>query len=71
VHFAALGYPVAGDAQYGRGVRPDGLDRQFLHAARLAFAHPEGGRWLEFSSPLPLDLSAFLEAHGFPPQPKL
>lgn len=71
VHFAALGYPVAGDVQYGRGARPDGLDRQFLHAAQLAFAHPEDGRQLEFSSPLPPDLSAFLEARGLPPQPAL
>jgi len=69
VHFAALGYAVAGDAQYGRGARPDGLARQFLHAARLAFAHPEDGRPLEFSSPLPADLSAFLEQLGLPPQP--
>ena len=71
VHFAALGYPVAGDVQYGRGARPDGLDRQFLHAAQLAFAHPKDGRQLEFSSPLPPDLSAFLEARGLPPQPAL
>ena len=71
VHFAALGYPVAGDVQYGPGTRPDGLGRQFLHAARLAFAHPEDGRQLEFLSPLPPDLSAFLEAHALPPQPTL
>jgi 23S rRNA pseudouridine1911/1915/1917 synthase len=71
VHFAALGYPVAGDVQYGPGSRPEGLGRQFLHAARLAFAHPEDGRRLEFSSPLPPDLSAFLEAHGLPSQPTL
>ena len=71
VHFAALGYPVAGDVQYGPGTRPDGLGRQFLHAAQLAFAHPEDGRQLEFLSPLPPDLSAFLEAHALPPQPTL
>jgi len=64
VHFAALGYPVAGDVQYGRGPRPDGLGRQFLHAARLAFAHPEDGREVGFSSPLPPDLVGFLGALG-------
>jgi 23S rRNA pseudouridine1911/1915/1917 synthase len=69
VHFAALGYPVAGDAQYGRGPRPEGLGRQFLHAAQLAFAHPDDGRQVEFSSPLPPDLSAFLETLGLPAQP--
>ena len=41
VHFAALGYPVAGDVTYGgRARRPAGLARQFLHAAHLEFAHP-------------------------------
>jgi 23S rRNA pseudouridine1911/1915/1917 synthase len=69
VHFAALGYAVAGDAQYGRGPRPEGLSRQFLHAAQLAFAHPDDGRQVEFSSPLPLELSAFLETLGLPGQP--
>ena len=49
VHFSALGHPVAGDVQYGRPPRPDGLTRQFLHAARLAFPHPEDGR----RSPVP------------------
>jgi 23S rRNA pseudouridine1911/1915/1917 synthase len=61
VHFAALGYPVAGDAVYGRRPRPAGLERQFLHARRLSFPHPtEPERRLVFDSPLPPDLSAFL-----------
>ncbi len=42
VHMAAIGHPVAGDPQYGtQGLY--GLDRQFLHAARLAFDHPVTG----------------------------
>jgi 23S rRNA pseudouridine1911/1915/1917 synthase len=69
VHFAALGYPVAGDVQYGRPPRPEGLDRQFLHAARLAFPHPEDGREVSCASPLPPDLSAFLERLDLPVQP--
>jgi len=69
VHFSALGYPVAGDVQYGRGARPEGLTRQFLHAARLAFPHPEDGREIGCTSPLPPDLSAFLETLGLSPQP--
>ncbi len=69
VHFAALGYPVAGDVQYGRRERPEGLDRQFLHAARLAFPHPEDGRQLSFVSPLPPELAAFLESLGLPLSP--
>ena len=43
VHLAAIDLPVAGDPTYG--IRGDlGLERQFLHAARLAFAHPGHGR---------------------------
>jgi 23S rRNA pseudouridine1911/1915/1917 synthase len=60
-HFAAIGHPLAGDETYG-GRRRLGLERQFLHAHRLAFDHPAGGERLEFSSPLPDDLSAALEA---------
>ena len=37
------------------------LERPFLHAARLAFAHPEDGRRMEFSSELPADLKSVLE----------
>ncbi len=69
VHFSALGYPVAGDVQYGRPPRPEGLSRQFLHAAHLAFPHPEDGREITCSSSLPPELSAFLEGLGLPAQP--
>ncbi len=69
VHFAALGYPVAGDVQYGGRERPEGLARQFLHAASLAFPHPEDGRQMSFASPLPPDLKAFLESLHLPPDP--
>jgi 23S rRNA-/tRNA-specific pseudouridylate synthase len=71
VHFSALGYPVAGDLQYGGRERPEGLERQFLHAARLEFPHPEDGRPMSFASPLPADLQAFLESLGLPPDPLL
>jgi 23S rRNA pseudouridine1911/1915/1917 synthase len=60
-HFAAIGHPLAGDAAYG-GSRRYGLDRQFLHAHRLAFTHPVSGERLEFSSELPADLAAALDA---------
>jgi 23S rRNA pseudouridine1911/1915/1917 synthase len=66
VHFSALGHPVAGDVQYGRPPRPEGLARQFLHAARLVFPHPEDGREVSCSSPLPPDLDAFLDQIGLP-----
>jgi 23S rRNA pseudouridine1911/1915/1917 synthase len=63
-HFAAIGHPLTGDVTYG-GARRYDLDRQFLHAHRLAFEHPESGERLSFESELPADLAAALEAaHG-------
>jgi 23S rRNA pseudouridine1911/1915/1917 synthase len=59
-HFAAIGHPVAGDPRYGHGGR-HGLERQFLHSARLGFRHPMSGEELEFESPLPDDLAQALE----------
>jgi 23S rRNA pseudouridine1911/1915/1917 synthase len=38
-----------------------GLTRQFLHAARLAFAHPVTGEPVDVSSPLPTDLADVLD----------
>jgi 23S rRNA pseudouridine1911/1915/1917 synthase len=55
VHLAAIDLPVAGDPVYGRA-RELGLERQFLHAARLAFTHPFSGRLVDVESPLPEDL---------------
>ncbi len=66
VHFAALGYPVAGDATYGGRPRPAGLTRHFLHATALRFPHPEDGRELDLTSPLPAELAAFLASLGLP-----
>jgi 23S rRNA pseudouridine1911/1915/1917 synthase len=59
-HFAAIGHPVVGDPRYGQGPRL-GLERQFLHASRLAFAHPRTGAEMSFESELPADLAAALE----------
>ena len=58
-HLKAIGHPVAGDPEYGRAGLY-GLERQFLHAQRLAFAHPFTGEAVEVSSPLPEDLAAAL-----------
>ncbi|HTP18653.1 MAG TPA: RluA family pseudouridine synthase [Solirubrobacteraceae bacterium] len=60
VHLAAIGHPVAGDPQYGVAGQL-GLDRQFLHAARLAFEHPVTGAPIDVVSSLPDDLVAALE----------
>jgi 23S rRNA pseudouridine1911/1915/1917 synthase len=62
-HLLEIGVPVAGDPEYGRpGLF--GLQRQFLHAERLAFAHPVSGESLDVRSPLPGDLAAALERAG-------
>ena len=59
VHLAAIGLPVAGDPVYG--VAGDlGLERQFLHAARLAFEHPLTAEPVEVETPLPEDLTTAL-----------
>ena len=55
-HLAAIGHPVVGDPAYGRGRPSLGLRRQFLHAARLAFAHPITGAAVDVGSSLPEDL---------------
>ncbi len=59
VHLAAIGHPVCGDPQYGTAGEY-GLERQFLHAVRLAFVHPVTGESVDVSSPLPADLVAAL-----------
>jgi 23S rRNA pseudouridine1911/1915/1917 synthase len=59
VHLQAIGHPVCGDPEYGTAGLL-GLERQFLHATRLAFAHPITGEPIELISPLPADLQAAL-----------
>jgi len=60
VHLAAIDLPVAGDRVYG--IAGDlGLERQFLHAARLAFTHPVTGEPVDVSSPLPDELARALD----------
>jgi 23S rRNA pseudouridine1911/1915/1917 synthase len=65
VHLAAIELPVVGDPVYG--VRDLGLERQFLHATRLAFPHPFGEGRVEVESPLPPDLDdALARARAHP-----
>jgi 23S rRNA pseudouridine1911/1915/1917 synthase len=60
VHLRAIGHPVCGDPEYGTAGL-FGLERQFLHATRLAFEHPLTGARVEAHSPLPADLAQALE----------
>jgi 23S rRNA pseudouridine1911/1915/1917 synthase len=59
-HLRAIGHPVVGDPEYGTPGRL-GLERQFLHATRLAFIHPVTAEPVDVSSPLPADLLAALD----------
>ena len=64
VHLQAIGHPVVGDAAYG-GQRPAiTLDRPFLHAGGLAFAHPLSGAPVAVEEPLPRELVALLDQLG-------
>jgi 23S rRNA pseudouridine1911/1915/1917 synthase len=62
VHLASIGHPVAGDRVYGRTKRPGPFPRQFLHAQRLAFAHPTTGARVEVEAELAEDLKTALAA---------
>lgn len=57
VHLAHAGHPLVSDPVYG-GRPALGLERQALHARRLAFAHPVDGRALDFEAAMPADLEA-------------
>jgi 23S rRNA pseudouridine1911/1915/1917 synthase len=59
VHLRAIGHPVCGDPEYGTPGAL-GLERQFLHATRVAFDHPLTGERIEVISPLPADLQSAL-----------
>jgi 23S rRNA pseudouridine1911/1915/1917 synthase len=79
-HLAAAGHPIVGDKLYalsdrdylkhlrgnlGEAARRSVLaDRQLLHAFRIRFAHPTTGRGVEFTAPLPDDMTQFLAARG-------
>lgn len=67
VHLKAIGHPVVGDLTYGSGnvIRGSKLDRQFLHAWQLQFAHPISGKPLHFEAPLPADLQKVLDNKTF------
>lgn len=66
VHFAFMGFPVAGDHVYGRKKNRLGLTRQFLHAWKLVLTLPNG-RLGEFTAPLPKDLLSVLEQLEYDP----
>ncbi|GGF37832.1 pseudouridine synthase [Marmoricola endophyticus] len=64
VHMSALAHPCVGDLTYGADptlARRVGLERQWLHAVRLGFEHPESGEHVEYSTTYPEDLQQALD----------
>ncbi len=66
VHFKAIGHPVCGDTMYGNPkinheLKALGLNRQFLHAAKLTFRLPKNNQRITLEAPLALDLQSVLE----------
>ena len=64
VHMQALKHPCVGDLTYGADptlAERVGLKRQWLHAVRLGFEHPDTGDHVEFESTYPDDLQRALD----------
>jgi 23S rRNA pseudouridine1911/1915/1917 synthase len=65
VHLSSIGHPVAGDRLYGAPAaltNLPALGRFFLHAHRLCFTSPTSDQLISIESPLPPELSTFLES---------
>ncbi len=64
VHMSALKHPCVGDMTYGADpvlARRVGLDRQWLHAVKLGFEHPDSGEYVSYESAYPTDLAHALD----------
>ena len=67
VHAQHTGHPIGGDDKYGDRdfnllLKQHGLDRLFLHAERVYFRHPLGGRKMHAKAPLPVELTRVLDS---------
>ena len=68
VHLAHAGHPLLGDDKYGdfdlnHRLAKQGVRRLFLHASRLAFAHPLSGEKIDLKAPLPAEMKKFVDAN--------
>jgi 23S rRNA pseudouridine1911/1915/1917 synthase len=67
VHLASIDRPISGDRVYGRpGPVAADPGRTWLHASALSLPHPDDGREVVVSAPLPSDLAATFGALGIP-----
>jgi 23S rRNA-/tRNA-specific pseudouridylate synthase len=65
VHLSSIGHPIIGDRLYGAPAAVPNLPnlgRFFLHAHRLCFTSPSSNELISIESPLPAELSTFLES---------
>lgn len=58
VHFKYIGYPLIGDHLYNPDM--EYITRQALHSHRITFLHPITGESMDFTAPLPEDMTAAL-----------
>ena len=61
IHLAYIEHPIVGDRVYGFRKQRLPLQRQFLHAVRVAFTLPGTGQAVELHTELPADLAAVLQ----------
>jgi 23S rRNA pseudouridine1911/1915/1917 synthase len=64
VHMSAMKHPCVGDLTYGADptlAKRVKLERQWLHAVKLGFIHPDSGEYVTFESPYPDDLQKALD----------
>ena len=64
VHFSATKHPCVGDLPYGADpvlAKELGLERQWLHAVKLGYRHPDTQKWVEFESDYPEDLQTAID----------
>ncbi len=71
VHLASSGFVIAGDEKYGdyelnrqlqKGKKgEDALKRMFLHACKITFVHPETGKPVTITAPLPDECAGYLK----------
>ncbi len=61
VHLQSLGFPIVGDAVYGKAHLVSVFPRQALHAERLGLVHPASGVHSEWHAALPADMADLLQ----------
>ena len=64
VHLASIGFPIVGDAVYGKHHLINVFPRQALHAEKLGLLHPGSGEPVDWQQPVPSDMASLLQQAG-------